>query len=102
MESTKRRYRKEEFARRGEKLVESKVRPILTAADADKFVAKLRAKAARIALAPKIYTRRDDLEVGLRSAAFGNYLIFFRIVDDGIDVSRVVHGARNLPRLFEP
>jgi len=39
MASAKRRYSKEEFARRGDALVESKVRPRLTAADADKFVA---------------------------------------------------------------
>jgi hypothetical protein len=37
--STKRRYSKEEFARRGDALVDSKVRPTLTAADKDKFVA---------------------------------------------------------------
>ena len=34
-----RRYSKEEFARRGDALLESKVRPNLTPADADKFVA---------------------------------------------------------------
>jgi hypothetical protein len=39
MASAKRRYSKEEFARRGDALVESKVRPNLTAADKDKFVA---------------------------------------------------------------
>src|SRR6266581_8523434 len=39
MAATKRRYSKEEFVRRGDALVESKVRPNLTAADADKFVA---------------------------------------------------------------
>src|SRR5260221_11212224 len=39
MASRERRYRKEEFARRGDALVESKVRPNLTGADADKFVA---------------------------------------------------------------
>ena len=39
MAPTKRRYSKEEFARRGDALVESKVRPNLTSADADKFVA---------------------------------------------------------------
>jgi hypothetical protein len=39
MASTRRRYSKEEFARRGDALVASKVRPQLTAADADKFVA---------------------------------------------------------------
>ncbi|HQU41602.1 MAG: hypothetical protein B7Z73_00525 [Planctomycetia bacterium 21-64-5] len=39
MAGWKRRYSKEEFARRGDALVESKVRPRLTEADEDKFVA---------------------------------------------------------------
>ena len=39
MTTTKRRYSKEEFARRGDALLDSKVRPNLTAADKDKFVA---------------------------------------------------------------
>jgi hypothetical protein len=39
MAASNRRYSKEEFARRGDALVESKVRPNLTAADEDKFVA---------------------------------------------------------------
>jgi hypothetical protein len=39
MAVSKRRYSKEEFARRGDALVESKVRPNLTPADEDKFVA---------------------------------------------------------------
>ena len=39
MATTKRRHSKEEFARRGDALIESRVRPNLTAADEDKFVA---------------------------------------------------------------
>src|SRR5947207_10817135 len=39
MATAKRRYSSDEFARRGDALVESKVRPHLTAADEDKFVA---------------------------------------------------------------
>jgi hypothetical protein len=39
MAADKRCYSKDEFARRGDRLVESKVRPRLTPADADKFVA---------------------------------------------------------------
>jgi hypothetical protein len=39
MAITKRRYSKEEFTRRGDALVESKVRPHLTPSDEDKFVA---------------------------------------------------------------
>lgn len=39
MASTKRRYPKEEFVRRGDALYENEVRPRLTAADKNKFVA---------------------------------------------------------------
>jgi IMP dehydrogenase/GMP reductase len=39
MTPTQRRYSKEEIARRGDALVARKVRPNLTAADEDKFVA---------------------------------------------------------------
>jgi hypothetical protein len=39
MAGTRRRYNKEEFARRGDALVEKKVRPNLTPADKDKFIA---------------------------------------------------------------
>jgi toxin ParE1/3/4 len=31
---------------------------------------------------------------------FKKYLIFYRPIDDGIEVLRVVHGARDLGRLF--
>ncbi len=70
--------------------------------NAEAFVAKLREKAARIALNPRIYRTRDELSPGLRSAAFGNYLIPFRIVEGGIEVARVVYVARDLQRLLAP
>lgn len=32
---------------------------------------------------------------------FGDYLIFYRPVDRGIEVVRVIHGARDIEALFE-
>jgi toxin ParE1/3/4 len=32
---------------------------------------------------------------------YRNYLIFFRPVKDGVEVYRVLHGARNLPALID-
>ena len=32
---------------------------------------------------------------------YRNYLIFFRPTDDGVEVFRVLHGARNLPTLID-
>jgi len=33
-------------------------------------------------------------------ATVSNYLLLFRIADEGIEVVRAVHGARDLNRLF--
>ena len=37
----------------------------------------------------------------LPASGFPNYLLFYRELADEIEVLRVLHGARNLPSLFE-
>jgi len=41
-------------------------------------------------------SRRTDL----RSSPFGRYVIFYTPVHDGIDVVRVLHGARDIDAAF--
>jgi toxin ParE1/3/4 len=36
----------------------------------------------------------------LRSLSVGNYLIFYRPLADGIEIVRVLHGARDIDSLF--
>jgi toxin ParE1/3/4 len=36
-----------------------------------------------------------------RVTGFENYLIFYRPIKGGIDVARVLHGARDIERLFK-
>ena len=36
-----------------------------------------------------------------RIRGFENFLIFYRLIEDGIEVIRVLHGAREIERLFE-
>jgi toxin ParE1/3/4 len=51
---------------------------------------------------PGIGPRRPELGAEIRSfpvAKYTDYLIC-RLIDDGIEVIRVIHGARNLPPLF--
>jgi toxin ParE1/3/4 len=43
---------------------------------------------------------RPDLAPQLRCSPVGNYVIFYRPIDDGIEVVRVLHGARDIPALF--
>ena len=36
---------------------------------------------------------------GCRSFSVGNYVIFFRPIDDGIEIARVIHGSRDMRNL---
>lgn len=69
---------------------------------AARFVGELRAKAAMAAERPQSYRERRDLSPGLRAIGHGRHLILFRDLPDEIRVARVVHSARDLPRLFFP
>lgn len=69
-------------------------------ANARRFVTKLMEQCKRIGRAPLGYVSRDDLTPGLRMAALGHYVIFFRVLDGKVRIERVLHGARNLPMLF--
>src|SRR4051794_38870792 len=57
-------------------------------------------KLARLAEFPGLGPARDELAPGLRSFPVGNYIIAYRRINDGIEVVRVLHGARELRRIF--
>lgn len=65
-----------------------------------RFVSRLREQCLRIGRAPLGYASRADLASDLRMAPLGNYVVFFRLVDDVVRIERVLHGARNMARLF--
>jgi len=70
-------------------------------AAADRHIARLREKCQVLADNPGFGTRRDDLRPGMRSFPVGSYLILFQRAADGIDVIRVIHGYRDIPKQFE-
>ena len=65
------------------------------------FIAELRDKAAQAAERPERFPARDDLAAGLRAARLRRYLILFLNLPDEVQIVRVLHGARDLGRLFE-
>ena len=69
-------------------------------ANARRFVAMLIEACQRIGSAPLGYVSREDLAPGLRMAALGRYVIFFRVLDGTVRIERVLQGTRNLPMLF--
>ena len=66
------------------------------------FVAELEAKCRAIVETPALYPARTDLAPGLRMAVHGRYLVLYRDLPDEntVRVERVLHSARNLPRLL--
>lgn len=64
------------------------------------FVAELEQKATEAASRPLSFRERPEISRGLRAIGHGRYLIFFRDLVDEVRIVWVVHGARDLPRLF--
>jgi toxin ParE1/3/4 len=67
---------------------------------ADRLLNTIDSKLERYAGQPAMGAPRDSLAPGLRSFPIGRYLVFYRIAPDGIEVARILHGARDLGRLF--
>ncbi|WP_204140728.1 type II toxin-antitoxin system RelE/ParE family toxin [Halomicronema sp. CCY15110] len=68
---------------------------------AEDFLSGIDAALQRIAQFPEIGRKRDELYPGLRSVPYKQYLIFYRLLNDAIEIFRVVSGYQDLPALFE-
>jgi toxin ParE1/3/4 len=51
---------------------------------------------------PQLGPARPDIAPEMRYFPTGSYLILYRIVPEGVEIVRVLHGARNIPALFPP
>ncbi len=60
----------------------------------------LEEKFQAITQSPEMGRRREELAPALRSFPAGHYVIFYRPVKDGIQVIRVLHGARDVEAIF--
>lgn len=64
--------------------------------NADRLLERIRDALSRLAAMPLMGQARCDLAPGLRLFPVGKYLMFFRPVQDGMEVIRVLHGKRHL------
>jgi toxin ParE1/3/4 len=67
---------------------------------ADAFIDRLDQSLGALAANPLIGRARDELSPNLRSFPFGRYVIFYLPLPDGIEIIRVLHGARDLGVIF--
>ncbi len=63
---------------------------------ADRLIDLIDTKFKVLADQPGMGRSRSELATDLHSFAFGNYTIFYVPLSNGIDVVRVLHGARDI------
>ena len=68
---------------------------------ADRFIRAIVSRFPAFASMPHMGPQRKDLSPRLRSSPVGNYVIFYRPMKNGVEIVRVLHGARDFPPLFE-
>lgn len=66
------------------------------------FVRDLQGQCQRLVVNPSGYRLRPELGDGIRSCAYGRYVIFFVTTPDEVIVIRILHGARDLLTVFHP
>ena len=69
---------------------------------ADKLLDEIDEKSHTLAHSPFIGKARDELGPKIRSFPIGNYVLFYQPIEDGIEIIRVLHGARDIEALFNP
>lgn len=67
---------------------------------ADAFLDRIGRELRSLARKPKMGRARPELSAALRSLPVGRYVIFYVPRPRGIEVVRVLHGARDLDSLF--
>lgn len=70
--------------------------------NADQFLDRIQDKCLVLAEFPQMGVAQDELKPNLRSFSVSSYLIFYFPIEDGIDVVRVLQGARDIEGFLFP
>ena len=66
----------------------------------DRFLDRIQETCLTLTDFPKLGVSCEELKTDLRSRPVGNYLIIYFPLEDGVDIVRVLHGSRDIERLF--
>ena len=69
---------------------------------ADRLIDRLLERCQSLAVHPELGPARPEITPDARMLVEGDYLILYRVRPDGVDLVRIVHGARKLAELFDP
>mgnify|MGYP001604054192 CR=1 FL=1 len=67
---------------------------------ADRLLRRIDETCKLLSRQPEMGQSQEQYRAGLRSFTVGNYIIFYHPIRDGIEVYRILHGARQWERLL--
>ncbi|WP_094671341.1 type II toxin-antitoxin system RelE/ParE family toxin [Hydrocoleum sp. CS-953] len=67
----------------------------------ERFVIAFENKCEKLLQFPNMAKSYQDIEPSLRGIPLHNYIILYCLIDNGVEIVRVVSGYRNLEYLFE-
>ena len=67
----------------------------------ERFFREFNRKCQQLVAFPNSGKSYAEIRPNLRGLSLDGYIIFYRVLDDGIEILRVVSGRRNFPSLFE-
>jgi toxin ParE1/3/4 len=67
----------------------------------EQFFQEFNRKCQQIVTFPNSGKSYAEIHNDLRGLPLQGYVIFYRVLDDGIEILRVANGRRNLPSLFD-
>jgi toxin ParE1/3/4 len=65
---------------------------------ADRYIDHLRLRARELIRHPQLGRPRREIRPGIRSLLVRNHLLFYRVKKSSVEVLRILHGSRDLPR----
>lgn len=68
--------------------------------NADRLLKRFDIVFEKLAKNPGMGILKSQYGAGLYQFRYGHYLIFYRIITGGIEIVRVLHGARNIPEII--
>jgi Plasmid stabilization system protein len=74
---------------------------VVSPTKADRLLDSLNTQFQKLARFPEIGRAREELAPSLRSFSVKRYAIFYRIIKDGVEIVRVLHGARDIESILE-
>jgi toxin ParE1/3/4 len=67
---------------------------------ADRLLDQIDTRCDSLGQYPEKGVQRDALMPGMRSILTGNYVIFYRVHRDRVEILRILHGSRDFPSIF--